>query len=372
MPNLSTLNGVAALPPYLTGYHLDDGSIAILSISKDGELGGAAVLRNDQFESANEATFRSYVEEGVRTLHDRLPQGGMVVVGTGPRSHERTLGVSNVIGNMQNGPRLFAKLVNTGESVHQHRGEWENIGPPADISADLVYQGVRVPQQSESDLRASLRPDPVPGWEPVNEREAAVLDSSVPPSERVREADALIDRLSTKTAWDDRSSDFHRLATLMASSPDVEHCAMSKAVTTEGTAEAMRTFFVESPESDRAPAAIMAGLSDYTDNKRTTVVRILGEHAGQAEDLHVHREMMAKCAHSSIEPDEARQLFTTAREQAYEADGFAGTDARWTARVAQRTNGRAFPDSAQKGLSGERAQPRHDRGESNDGPNLSR
>lgn len=342
--NVDVPNEIAALPPWVAGYEMSPDDVAVLTFDEVDDamqISSSAVLPLDQLGTD--------AEEAAELVGSRLSAtsapAAVFVIGHGPNGDMLADRVTEGIRPGLAPETPIIGLHNDGEIVQVRSGQrpWVPVGPPADVSAEMIGMGIPTPSASREMSDRRWQPDPVPGYPSLPANERAGL-TAVPPSKRAQVAVELLTDLSNG-AVDDVATTQSRLAALISSDPQnwVQDHVMMTAVSsdTPAMADELRRLYIQAPPEDQQSIAGPAALAAYAQHETSQPLRAVRpqiEENGRSRNL---VPIMDSLANGTTPPAQFKDMLTNVHQRLH-ADGIpTQRDAAWqqTQPGAPKTEG---------------------------------
>lgn len=328
-------NEIAALPPWVAGYEMGPNDVALMTFAEVDDamqISSSAILPVDQLgedfdEAIEQLGKRLYVANGP------IAPAAVFVVGHGPNGD---MLADRVMDGVRPGLPPESPIIglhNDGEIVQVRSGDrpWVPVGPPADVSAEMIGMGLPIPSASREMSDRRWQPDPVPGYPSLPATERAGLDAA-PPSKRAQVAVELLTDLSNG-AVDDVPTTQSRLAALISSDPQnwIQDHVMMTAVSasTPALADELRRLYVQAPPEDRQSIAGPAALAAFAQHETSQPLRAIRpqiEETGPSRNL---LPIMDRLANGATPPTEFKGMMQDVHQRLHDNGIPAKRDNAW-------------------------------------------
>lgn len=332
--NIDAPNELAALPPWLAGYEMSNDDVALLTFADDNgamRISASAVLPIDQAGKDYDAILDATTQR-LSAANDHVPSV-VAIVGHGPEGRAYADRVMDSVRSHLSPESEIIALHNDSEIVSVRTGNrpWFPIGPPVDVSAEMIAMGLPTPAASREMSDRMWQPDPVPGYPGLAVDERARLEQA-PPSKRAEAAVEMLTELATGSA-DDIETTRSRVAALFTSNTQhwvQDHVMMSAATAvTSNLADELRTLYVQAPPEDQQSIAGTAALAAFAQHGNTLPLRAVRPQIQEDGPSNNDISMMDSLAAGVASSQKFQEMLSTVHERVL-ADGIpAERDSAW-------------------------------------------
>lgn len=328
--------------PAQFGYAMNDDHVVAVGISREGRSGPYIVAEWD-LSTAREVDLAGNIAEHIARIAKANPTyDRFVLVGYGPEGADRAGLLRTAVLATVKMPEPIVVHVN-GNAWRLQIGEdtWTPAADLPDVSAQVVLAGLLAPVASRAELAARYEPLPTPTFGSINQRDAAVFESS-PPSFRAEVATAALDKL-TRPALDEpyqmavlahlttTGPKAVRDAVMLAAAADVEHVA------------ALVRAYQGAPEDMRPTMAAAAGTAMFLYGGGSVEMETILSHADRTGGAAHLTQLVSMSKRIGLNPHELRAQLVTLTKPALEE-----ADTLWTAALSSKSFPKGVPTDGRK------------------------